>query len=44
MAKEAQDDKNEYESLDAVDTSLLHEYSKDELIDGLISFADLEKT
>ena len=42
MAKEAQDDKNEYERSDEVDASLLYEYSKDELIDALISFANLE--
>ena len=43
MTKEAQDDKNEYESSNKVDALLLYIYSKDELIDALISFVDLEK-
>jgi len=44
MAKEVQDDKEtEYESLDEVDTSALYEYSKEELIDTMISFANIEQ-
>ena len=43
VAKGAHDNKNEYESSDEVDTLLLYEYSKDELINALINFADLEK-
>jgi len=44
MAKEVQDDKEtEYESSDEVDVLALYEYSKEELIDALISFVNIEQ-
>ena len=44
MAKEVQNNKEtKYESSDDVEASTLYEYSKKELIDTLISFANIEQ-
>jgi len=43
MAKEVQHNKEtEYENSDEVDASELYKYSKNELIDTLINFANME--
>ena len=44
MAKEVQNNKEtDYENSDEVDASELYKYSKEELIDTLISFANIEQ-
>jgi len=45
MAKEVQNNKEtEYENSDEVDAPELYKYSKEELIDTLISFTNIEQT